>query len=179
VTKVENIAEIASAAGTTTATVGMPIHAADELRTQDDARLQVTFDDGTVLTLGANASVTVNAYVYAPDRDAGEALLRTTRGAFRFVTGKIGKLKAKSVVVSTPVATIGVRGTEFWGGPIDEKYGVLLFEGKVEVANAAGSVTLAARGQGTNILSDAEPPSEPKAWSEEKVARALATVALR
>ena len=43
--------------------------------------------------------------------------------------------------MSTPVADIGVRGTEFWGGPINAKYGVLLLEGEVTVSNQAGSVT--------------------------------------
>lgn len=46
-----------------------------------------------------------------------------------------------------------MRGTEFWGGPINAKYGVLLLEGEVTVSNQAGSVTLSAPGQGTDIAS--------------------------
>jgi hypothetical protein len=39
-------------------------------------------------------------------------------------------------------------------------------------------VTLSKTGEGTNIPSALDPPSEPKIWSEAKVARAIATVAL-
>jgi hypothetical protein len=71
-----------------------------------------------------------------------------------------------------------VRGTEFWGGPIDARYGVLLLEGEVTVSNAAGSLTLSKPGQGTDIPSPLDPPGVPAAWSAEKIARAVATVAL-
>jgi hypothetical protein len=74
-------------------------------------------------------------------------------------------------------ADAGVRGTEFWGGPL-EKHGVLLLEGEVSVSNQAGSVVLATSGQGTDIASALDPPGGPKAWPKEKVARAIATVAL-
>ena len=78
----------------------------------------------------------------------GETVLQATKGAFRFATGKIKELKDKKIALSTPVADIGVRGTEFWGGPINAKYGVLLLEGEVTVSNQAGTVTLAGTGQG-------------------------------
>jgi hypothetical protein len=70
-----------------------------------------------------------------------------------------------------------VRGTEFWGGPLD-KYGVLLLKGKVTVSNQAGSVMLGEPGQGTNIPSALDPPGAPTTWPAGKVARAIATVAL-
>jgi hypothetical protein len=55
---------------------------------------------------------------------------------------------------------------------------VLLLEGEVSVSNQAGSVVLAKSGQDTHIASALDPLGEPKAWPEEKVARAIATVAL-
>jgi len=39
-------------------------------------------------------------------------------------------------------------------------------------------VTLSGAGQGTDIPSPLDPPGEGKPWSEEKIARAVATVAL-
>jgi hypothetical protein len=80
-------------------------------------------------------------------------------------------MKDRKIAVSTPLADIGVRGTEFWGGPLDT-YGVLLLEGEVSVSNQAGSVVLAKPGQGTDIPSPLDPPGAPTAWPEEKVARA-------
>ena len=178
VNKVENGAQVISASGAMTATVGTPVHLKDELRTGADGRLQITFRDNTVLTLGEHASVVVDSYVYDPDHGVGETVLQATKGAFRFATGRLKDLKDHKVAVSTPVADIGVRGTEFWGGPL-EKYGVLLLEGEVSVSNQAGSVVLSKPGQGTDIPSPLDAPGAPSAWPADKVARAIATVTLR
>jgi len=61
VDKVENEAQVISASGAVTATVGAPVHLKDELRTGANARLQVTFLDETQLTLGEHASVVSTA----------------------------------------------------------------------------------------------------------------------
>jgi hypothetical protein len=168
VNKVQNEAQVTSASGAITAAV---VHMKDELRTGANARLQVTFRDNTLLTLGEHASVVIDRYVYDPDRSVGETALQAIKGAFRFATNRIKEMKDHKIAVSTPVADIGVRGTEFWGGPLG-KYGVLLLEGEVIVSNQAGSFVLAKSGQGTDIASALDPPVEPKAWPEEKVARA-------
>jgi len=178
VSKAENEVQIISALAAIPAIVGTPVHLRDELKTGTAARLQVRFRDDTVLTLGERASVTVDRYVFDPDKNAGETFLRATEGAFRFVTGRIKQLKDKTIAVETPVAQIGVRGTEFWGGPIDAKYGVLLLEGEVTVSNQAGSVTLSEAGQGSNIPSPVDPPDAPSAWAAVKIARAVDSVAL-
>jgi hypothetical protein len=138
VNKVENEAQVISASDAVTATIGTPVHIGkDELRTAANARLQVTFLDETQLTLGEHASVVIDRYVYDPNRGVGETFLQVTKGAFRFATGRIKEMKDSKIAVSTPLADIGVRGTEFWGGQLD-KYGVLLLEGKVTVSNQAG-----------------------------------------
>jgi hypothetical protein len=177
VNKVENEAQIISASGATRATVGTPVQKKDELRTGANGRLQVTFRDNTVLTLGEHASVVIDRYVYDPDHGIGETVLQATKGAFRFATGRIKELKDHNIAVSTPVAYIGVRGTEFWGGPLD-KYGVLLLQGKVTVSNQAGSVVLSNPGQGTDIPSPLDAPGGPSAWPADKVARAIETITL-
>ncbi len=178
VNRVENQAQVISASGATTAMVGTAVHKRDELRTGADARLQVIFLDDTVLTLGAHASVLIDRYVFDPDQGIGETVLQATKGAFRFATGRIKELSDRKIAISTPVADIGVRGTEFWGGPLDAKYGVLLLDGEVIVSNQAGRVSLSKAGQGTDIPSPLDPPGRPSAWGAEKIARAVESVAL-
>jgi hypothetical protein len=177
VDKVENDARVVSGDRVTPAVVGTPVRLREELRTGPEGRLQVTFRDGTVLTLGEKASVIVDRYVYDLDRNVGETVLQATKGAFLFASGRIKQLKQHTIAVSTPAADIGVRGTKFWGGPLD-KYGVLVLEGEITVSNQAGSVTLSGAGQGTDLPSPLDPPGPVKAWSEEKIARAVATVTL-
>ena len=147
VTKVINQAQI----GSNTAVSGIPVYMNDRLRTGSDSRLQVTFRDNSVLTLGEKANVVVDRYVFDPEKSKGEILLKATQGAFRFAGGRLKQMSDRKITVNTPVAALAVRGTEFWGGPIDRQYGVLLLHGKVAVSNRAGAVTLASPGMGTDI----------------------------
>src|SRR5262249_50906550 len=140
------------------------------------ARLEVTFKDNTRLTLGENARLTLNRYVFNPAAGSGTIRFRVV-GAFRFLSGQLSKLAHSDVSVTTPVATIGVRGTEFWGGPInDQALGVFLIEGAVRVSNAAGVQILNRPGQGTNIARPGAAPGPITFWPQDKVNRAIATV---
>ena len=146
VTRVQKQAQV----GSRTAIVGTTVNLNDRLRTGPGARLQVTFVDGTNLTLGENATVVVDRYVYDPSKSRGQMLLRSTTGAIRFTTGKLGEMHNKDVKVATPYGALAVRGTDFWMGPIDGHYGAYLMRGKVDFSNRGGSVTLKP-GQGTDI----------------------------
>ncbi len=143
--------------------------------TGEGARLEVTFADGTQLTLGEQAVMTLDAFVYDPGANDGEMKLGVV-GAFRFVSGQASKLANTEVAVTTPVATIGIRGTEFWGGPIDDAFGVFLLEGAVSVSNPAGEAILDQPGQGTNIDAPGAAPGEVTFWPQDKIDRAFATV---
>jgi hypothetical protein len=130
VTKVVNQATIGGRA----AVAGSPVNMNQELRTGAGARLQVTFQDRSQLTLGENARVVVDTYTYNPKKSSANVVLNATQGAFRFAGGKIEQMQKKNVTVNTPNAALAVRGTHFWAGPVDGKYGVLLLKGKVRVS---------------------------------------------
>jgi hypothetical protein len=151
----------------------------DVVSTAAAARLEVTFTDNTRLTLGERAKLTLDSYVF--DSAAGSGTIKFGLvGAFRFVSGQATKLARSDVSVTTPVANVGIRGTEFWGGPIDDQaLGVFLIEGSVSVSNAAGEQILSQRGQGTNIATSSAAPGPVTLWPPDKVNRALATVAFR
>ena len=140
------------------------------------ARLEVTFKDNTRLTLGENAKLTLDRYVFNPGAGRGTIRFKVV-GALRFLSGQVSKLARSDVSVTTPVATIGIRGTEFWGGPIDDQVlGVFLIEGAVRVSNAAGARILNRPGQGTNIVRAGAAPGPVTFWPQDKVNRAIATV---
>ena len=134
------------------AAVGTLAHMNDELRTGANARLQVSFRDSTQLNLGENATVVVDRFVYDPDAGTGEVVLKTGVAALRMATGKISEMQNKKITVSAPFATLGIRGTDFWWGPIDGHFGVLLLsESKLDVRNDAGAVLIDKAGYGTDI----------------------------
>jgi len=147
VTQVQNQAQV----GSRTAVVGTPVYMNNQLRTGANVRLKITFSDGSDLTLGENASVVVDQFVYNPSKSKGAVVLSAAQGAFRFAGGKIEGMQEKKVLVNTPSAALAVRGTHFWAGPIDGQYGVLLLKGRLNVSNQAGAVTLSRSGQGTDI----------------------------
>jgi hypothetical protein len=140
------------------------------------ARLELTFKDNTQLTLGENAKLMLDRYVFNPTAGRGTIRFRLV-GAFRFLSGQVSKLARSDVSVTTPVATIGIRGTEFWGGPVDDQsLGVFLIEGAVRVSNAAGAQVLNRPGQGTNIARPGAAPGPITFWPQDKINRATATV---
>jgi hypothetical protein len=179
ISDVEGKAEIVSSGESAGAAKGAAVHMNDELTTGADGHLQVKFRDDTVLTLSEDARVVIDRYVYDPDQGVGDVLLTTTQGAFRFATGRMKELTNKDIVVSTPVAQIGVRGTEFWGGPVDGEYSVLLLAGEVNVKNQAGTVTLNKPGLATVIRSGLVAPLRPSLWSADRIQGALTRTVTR
>jgi hypothetical protein len=149
------------------------------LSTGEAARLEVTFTDSTRLTLGENAKLTLGTYVFNPA--AGRRTIKFALvGAIRFVSGKLSKGMLSRVSLTTPVANVGIRGTDFFAGPIDNQaLGVLLIEGAVSVSNPAGQRLLNRPGQGTNIAAPGAPPGPVTIWPQAKADRALASVAFQ
>jgi len=149
---------------------GTDIHRNEQLWTGVGGRLQVTLSDGAAVELGENARLTLDDFVL-PEGGAGRLLIRSIAGAFRFAGGAIDKSAPGAVKIVTPVATMTVRGTDFFAGPIDGTYGVFVFHGRVDVATAGGSVSLA-DGEGTSIAKSSAAPGPIKRWGADKIARA-------
>ena len=79
------------------------------IETGDESALVITFADGSKLTVGENAKIVIDKYVYNPGGSGSEQIITLTKGAFRFLSGSIPKDKVK---LATPAVTIGIRGTE-------------------------------------------------------------------
>jgi hypothetical protein len=151
-----------------------PLEANDLLRSGEKARLEAELADGTMLTLGESAELKLDAYVYDPENSARNRLIARIKGAFLFVGGKV-EGTGSEVKIITANAVMGVRGTTFWGGPIDNAYGMLALSGVVTVSTSAGIVTLT-EGQGTMITNSDAPPEAPNTWPDAKRTRAIATI---
>jgi len=185
VTKAENQAEVGGVA----AAVGSPVHMNDTLRTGAKGRLQVTFRDNTNLTLGENATVAVDRFVFDPDAGVGKATLSATKGALRLVTGRLSDMPNKDIKVSTPFAALAVRGTDFWAGAVKGQPGVLLVHNsRLEVRGedcpegtdtdrrrCRCAVTLNQAEEGTYIDRETGCPGKPRHWTPGEVDAALST----
>jgi hypothetical protein len=145
----------------------------DRCRSGRGARMQATLKDGTQLTLGENATLLIDEFVYDPFQP-GAISVRVPRGPFLFVGGRVEDQSGARVNIHTPIGTLGVRGTTVWGGPIDKGYGVLVLKGQVTVSTRRGTVTLR-EGQATMVFGGRRPQA-PGAWPEERTKRAVASI---
>jgi hypothetical protein len=152
ISRIQGEASATRSGATRALSLNAAVFRTETVATAETARLEVTFTDNTRLTLGEKANLF--------DSAAGSGTIKFGLvGAFRFVSGQVSKLASADVRVTTPVAIVGIRGTEFWGGPIDDQaLGVFLIEGAVSVSNAAGQQLLNLPGQGTNIAGPGAAP---------------------
>jgi hypothetical protein len=73
--------------------------------------LQVLLLDRTSFTVGGNARIKVDRFVYDPNRSASSVGLSVAKGAFRFMSGKPLHANPGQSSISTPIVSIGIRGT--------------------------------------------------------------------
>jgi hypothetical protein len=95
---------------------GMELYDGDKLITGANARILLQSADGSAIKLGENAGLTVSNLAQQRDgQGLFSALLDVAKGAFRFTTTSIAKLRAREVTVKIAGATVGIRGTDVWG----------------------------------------------------------------
>ena len=81
----------------------------EQITTEAGGQTQILFVDESTLSVGPNANMVIDQFVYDPNTGAGKFAASLTRGVFRFVGGKLSK-QDNAVTMRTPTATIGIRG---------------------------------------------------------------------
>lgn len=88
--------------------LGGRIYSDERIVTSEIGSGQFIFLDKTTLTVSSGSDIVLDRYVYDPDRGVGEVALSLSKGVLRFIGGQI--TKTGEATVSTPHATIGIRG---------------------------------------------------------------------
>ncbi|MDG1286454.1 MAG: FecR domain-containing protein, partial [Rickettsiales bacterium] len=83
----------------------------DVIQTANNSKIGITFEDGSVFTLGSDARMTLDSFVYDAETGDGSSSINVLKGMFKFVSGEIAANNPGEMQVETPVATIGIRGT--------------------------------------------------------------------
>lgn len=91
---------------------GDSVHQADRIITGDKSFAVLQFIDGAKVTIRPNTVLDIKKYVYNGG-DENAATLSLVEGGLRVITGAMAKAEPESFKVETPVALMGVRGTEF------------------------------------------------------------------
>ena len=158
-----------------TTELGLGIQQMDAIETAK-GRIKLTFLDETVLRLVEHTEVVLTKYYFDPDNKKNNSLsMKFVSGTARFATGKLGLVPKENITLTTPTATIAVRGTSFTT-TVDElgrSLVVLLPEtectidgdcspsGAITVTNEGGVVTLTEAYQATMVSSYDQIPTQP------------------
>ena len=97
-----------AASATTQINVGDGLLRDEVVRTGVDSATRLVMADSTNLSLGPSATIKLDRTVFDDEHHYRDVAIKLTSGAFRFVTGHSEKAAYK---ITTPLATIGVRGT--------------------------------------------------------------------
>ena len=94
--------------------VGDAVYKSDVIQTGANSSVGIGFPDGTALNLVPNTRMALNDYSYDPNGTSNGALFSLVEGTFAFVAGKVAH--TGNMMIATPVATMGIRGTAGWSG---------------------------------------------------------------
>lgn len=92
------------------------IYLHDTLMTGPNSQAQIVFTDDTLMTFQPKTEFYINTYQFSPEKkekSVGKYIMNLVKGGFRTITGLIAKSNPSDYQVNTPVATIGVRGTDY------------------------------------------------------------------
>lgn len=152
-----------------------PVFWRDELRTGAASRLSVRFADNTKLYMGDHSTLVIDEMVYSPG-EAGKALFTLSQGVFRMVSGAINKTQGSEFTVRTPLATIGVRGTDFWGHQSEGKLTMaLLDDGELHIQAGEKTIILTNPNEAIVIEKD-KPVGDIIRLSDEQINQAKKTI---
>ena len=150
------------------AEVSLPVELLDNAQT-GNGRMKIKFLDETELSLTEHSLVEINTYVYDPDPSKSKMAMNFVQGTARFATGGLGLVPKENIVIETPTATIGIRGTDFTT-TVDELGRSLVIllpdvfgnpSGEITVSNIAGTVVLNEAYQATMVSTLNSVPTTP------------------
>jgi hypothetical protein len=107
------------------------IYKNDEIITSSKSFAVLQFVDGAKVTVRPDSTLIIEQYLYAGN-ESDEATLNLVSGGLRVITGAMAKTNPENYKVRTPVALMGVRGTEFsvvlCGDQVCDEQGELIFD---------------------------------------------------
>ncbi len=133
---------------------GARIYETDTIITSKKGTAQLIMSDGAYLSIKPDTTLKIEVYKYKSDENGTEkSIISLIKGCFRSVTGLIGRKNKDNYKVKTPLATIGIRGTDHEPLYIPEpEDGEISFaepgvydkvnSGETYIQNEAGTVTV-------------------------------------
>ena len=165
--------------------VGDAVFQGDIVITSADGAIDIEFVDESIFSLGADGRMVLDEMIYDPLEQEGSFSISMVTGTFALISGNIAKMSPDAMVLDTPVATIGIRGTTIAGtvnGEGNDNSITLLPDpdgtvGEVVLSNPAGVVVISSVGATVFVSSANEAPSDPVILSNDEVAQRYGSTA--
>ena len=149
----------------------LPIEQYDTVKT-GNGKVGILFVDDTRVDVTQHSKLIIDEFVFDPNTKKGKLNLSAKLGTIKYASGQIAKTSRQDITITTPTATIGVRGTDF-SMTIDElgSSTIILLPscdvngnclvGEISVESAAGQVILNQAFQATQVFVPENPPTPP------------------
>ena len=162
--------------------VGDPVFQGDIVESGAEGAIGIVLADETTFSMAENGRIVLDEMIYDAGTQEGSVSLSIVQGIFTFVSGQVAKADPDAMTVVTPVATIGIRGTQLGVTYIEGEEMILVlmqemdgFVGEVVVTNAAGFQILNLPNMATTVASADTAPSVPAPISEAQIIETFGT----
>jgi hypothetical protein len=92
--------------------LGTNLEKKDKVITNKRTKLQIRFNDNTIITVGKNSQLLISDYLLDEEEEEKSSFaINFIAGIFKTISGKIGKLNPDKFKLKTKTASIGIRGT--------------------------------------------------------------------
>lgn len=119
-----------------------PIFEGERVRTGPESTVQLRFTDDAVMALDADTQIEIDTYRHDDPDKPNRAVMRLVEGGLRTLTGSLPQSDPDTYELQTPVAGIGIRGTDYQAVVSDEQLAVGAWSGRIRVYNEAGEIDL-------------------------------------
>jgi hypothetical protein len=151
----------------------MPLGNGDQLTTFAESRAMLQFPGDVLFVLGPESQLTIPR----PPSGLRGLLFRMQAGVFRLLAPE--RARRARLLVETPTAVAAVRGTELMGEVSDERAGIAVLRGEVEVrGSATGGLVRVRAGEGTDVAAGQD-PTTPAPWGAQRLERLMGLTTLR
>ena len=148
----------------------------DTIITGEKSSSQIKMYDTSMMSIGELAEFKVDNFAFDYEKNDGIMDVKFVTGAFRLVSGMIAKRGPDMMVVRTPVAVIGIRGTAIVGRAskvgseniiilVKDPYGRV---GVITIRTNGGIITLTKENEGVTISNPTEQPTI-KTFTKEQI----------
>ena len=156
----------------------------DDVISAGGTAVGIAFADETTMSVDPNSTMVIDDFVYDPENPTtGSMNANVLEGNFSFVSGQIAKVGADAMKVTTPVLTIGVRGTQVAGkaNTDGEDNEIVLLPnedgsvGQIMIKNEGGEVLLTRAYEATIITDPFTVPTVPVILPKTEVLKKFAS----